>query len=252
MANPRVFLAGRVCVESDGRILDEAALPGPQGRLVFALLAAEHRRSVSRDELAAELWPDAAPRAWEAALRAVVSKVRASLAGVGLGGNALASAFGAYQLGLPGGTWVDLEAAAGAIHRAEGAIRAERREEAGGWALAARAVAERPFLPGAEGPWATATRHRLHEVRVRVLEVLSQVWRDREPALAARDAEEVLRLEPFRESGYRLLMRAHVAAGNRAEALRAYERCRRLFAEELGVDPSPETEAVFREALGSG
>ena len=30
-------------------------------------------------------------------------------------------------------------------------------------------------------------------------------------------------------------MEAHVAAGNRAEALRVYERCRRLLAEELGA-----------------
>ena len=44
-------------------------------------------------------------------------------------------------------------------------------------------------------------------------------------------------------------MEAHVAAGNRAEALRVYERCRRLLADELGTYPSPETESIFRELL---
>ena len=37
------------------------------------------------------------------------------------------------------------------------------------------------------------------------------------------------------------------ALGNRAEALRVYERCRALLAKELGTDPSPETQTVHRE-----
>src|SRR5206468_9904802 len=44
-------------------------------------------------------------------------------------------------------------------------------------------------------------------------------------------------------------MEAHVAAGNRAEALRVYERCRGLLADELGAYPSPETEAIYRGLL---
>ena len=44
-------------------------------------------------------------------------------------------------------------------------------------------------------------------------------------------------------------MQAHSAAGDDAEALRTYERCRRLLAEELGAYPSPETEALYREVL---
>jgi len=45
-------------------------------------------------------------------------------------------------------------------------------------------------------------------------------------------------------------MAAHDAAGNRAEALRAYQRARRLLADELGVDPSAETEAAYLSLLG--
>ena len=44
-------------------------------------------------------------------------------------------------------------------------------------------------------------------------------------------------------------MEAHVASGNRAEALRVYERCRRLLADELGTYPSPETESLYRGLL---
>ena len=44
-------------------------------------------------------------------------------------------------------------------------------------------------------------------------------------------------------------MEAHVAAGNRAEALQVYEQCRRLLADELGAYPSPETESIYRRLL---
>jgi peptide/nickel transport system substrate-binding protein len=62
-------------------------------------------------------------------------------------------------------------------------------------------------------------------------------------------AEQAIGLEPFRETGYRLLMEAHAADGNRAEGLRVYERCRRLLADELGAYPSPETESVYQRLL---
>ena len=58
-------------------------------------------------------------------------------------------------------------------------------------------------------------------------------------------------LDPFRESTHQNLMRAHVAAGNPAEALLVYERLRSLLADELGVDPSPESERLHLEVLRS-
>jgi DNA-binding SARP family transcriptional activator len=81
---------------------------------------------------------------------------------------------------------------------------------------------------------------------------LAEVWlANGEHALAVNGAAEVVALEPFRDSAYLRLMRAHVAAGNRAEALRVYENCRRLLADELGADPAPETQALYLQLLGS-
>ena len=39
-------------------------------------------------------------------------------------------------------------------------------------------------------------------------------------------------------------------AGNRAEALRAYEQCRDVLADDLGARPSSQTEAIYREVVG--
>ena len=105
---------------------------------------------------------------------------------------------------------------------------------------------------GEEGPWVTLKRSELRDVLVRAHECLSEpsIWHT-EPEYAVKYAKEAVALEPFRETSYQLLMRAHAAVGNRAEALRVYERCRSLLSEELGVPPSPQTEAVYLEILRS-
>jgi DNA-binding SARP family transcriptional activator len=249
----RVFLAGRVAVVgSGGRVVDEGSLPGLQGRVVLAMLAAERQRSLSHDELAEELWGEERPPAWENGLKALISKLRTALADVGMDGQTIAGAFGLYQLKLPPSTWIDLEAAADALHKAETLVAKVRSDEAAGWALAARAITSRPFVEGANGHWVERRRAWLRDLYLRSLEVLAEVWiRRRDPILALADVEEALRSEPFRESLYRLLMRAHADAGNRAEALRVYERCRRLLADDLGVGPSPETEAIYLDIVRS-
>jgi DNA-binding SARP family transcriptional activator len=65
-------------------------------------------------------------------------------------------------------------------------------------------------------------------------------------------AADVLSAEPFDEMGCQALMRAHAAAGNRAEALRVFANCRKLFRDELGAEPSEQTAAVFLSILRAG
>lgn len=249
----RIYLTGRVLVEESGAVLlDERRLMGRQGRLAFAFLVGEHLRAVSRDELAEELWLGAVPPSWERSLSALISKLRALLASAGVPGVALTGSFGHYQLLLPADVWIDVAAASEAIDRAESALRRDESQEAWGWAQVAYQISRRTFLMGEDGPWATLKRSELGEVLVRAHECLSEpsIWH-KEPAFAVKHAKEAVAIEPFRETGYQLLMRAHAAVGNRAEALRAYERCRTFLSEELGVTPSPQTEAVYLDILRS-
>lgn len=59
----------------------------------------------------------------------------------------------------------------------------------------------------------------------------------------------MLKLDPYRESAYRQLMLAHAAAGNRASALLAYERCRGRLAADLGIAPSSALQALHLDLL---
>jgi DNA-binding SARP family transcriptional activator len=158
----------------------------------------------------------------------------------GLPDVALGASFGHYRLSLPPDVWIDVEAATRAIDRAESALQGNEPQEAWGWAHVAHQISRRPFLMGEESPWVTLKRSELRDVLVRAHECLSEpsIWHT-EPEYAMRNAAEAVILEPFRETSYQLLMRAHAAVGNRAEALRVYQRCRCLLSEELGVSPSP-------------
>ena len=69
---------------------------------------------------------------------------------------------------------------------------------------------------------------------------------NRELAVAIQHAEEILEVEPYRETAYQELMRLHATMGNRAEALRVFVRCRNRLRSELGTTPSSETEGVWR------
>jgi DNA-binding SARP family transcriptional activator len=248
----RLYLAGNVAVEHGDALVTEKRLPGRQGRLTLAVLGWERVRAVSVDELADVVWDGEPPGAWQTALRALVSKLRSALSGLGADAG-IEHAFGCYQLRLPPDTWVDVEAASAAVHEAEAALRAGDLPAANGAALVANAIARRPFLAGDAGGWVERRRDHLRQVRVRALEVRGRVaLANGDPAGAARDAEIVIELEPYRETAHVLLMRAHAAAGNAAQALAAYERLRTTLADELGASPSPETESAFLQILGGG
>jgi len=76
------------------------------------------------------------------------------------------------------------------------------------------------------------------------------VLRDREYATPLSSIREVVRLEPYRESAYRRLMRMLDRNGDRAEAVRVYLECERLLKQDLAVSPSDETVALYREIAG--
>jgi len=248
-----VQLCGGVEVEADRRALSDALFGGRQGRLVFAFLVCERHRAVRREELADLLWPEQLPDSWSASLSAVVSRLRRLLTEAGLEGtSALVSAAGSYQLILPPDATVDIEQLAAAVAEAETTADAGDVERAVQAASAAEHVAARGFLTD-DCDWVDQWRERVHDLRVRAALARSVAHLAAGSSGRAVDAaRDALALDPSREAAFRQVMRALAAAGERGEALRVWERCRITLVEELGVDPAPETEAVYLEILGAG
>ncbi len=242
----RVTVAGRVTISVDGGPAAESG-PGRLGSLALAYLACERRRPVGRAELADVLWGEDLPASWEQLLRGLTAKMRVTIGQAGLEPTTvLTTANGALQLHLPAKTVLDVEQAATDLAAGRDALKADDPAAARERGEAARDIAARQFLPGATGAWAERRQAELRALEVEALELIARAAiAQGEWAGAVAAAEQAVALEPFRESAYVALMTGLANAGNRGEALKAYERCRRLLADELGVRPSDATESAY-------
>jgi pentatricopeptide repeat protein len=240
----RIQLCGPLVIERAGERL-EPRLPGRQGRLLFAYLAVNRHRLVGRDQLTDALWPDQPPSATDSALNALLSKLRRALGAEAVEGRS------SLRLRL-GEAWVDIEAAAEAIHRAESSIALEDWTRAWAPSLVALFVAEREFLPGEDANWIDDQRRHLAEIRLRALESYAGAGLEiggTELSGATRAGHQLVHLAPLRESGYRCLMQALAAQGNVAEALRVYSRLCDALRDQLGVSPGVLTRAVYEKLV---
>lgn len=241
----RIQICGPIVIEIDGGRI-ESSLPSRQGRLLFALLVLNRHRTVPRSEIVDALWQTGGPDAADAALSALLSRLRRALPSARIEGR------GTVRL-IFDDAWVDIEAAEEAIHGAESAVLREDWPRAWATAQGAMFTARRGFLPGEEADWIDETRRHLETIHVRALEAYgaAALGLGSTELPAAREAGRALvRIAPLRESGYRLLMRALATEGNPAEALRVYEILRITLRDELGVNPSEPTERIYRELLG--
>jgi len=246
----RVYVCGRVMIERRERVLIDAALAGPQGRLLFAFLATRRNQAIAKTQVIDAVWGTRTPPSADTTINAITSKLRAALRSLGIPApHGVATEVGTYQFLVPN-VWIDLEHARTAIDRAEGALRRDAPQAAWPDANVAAAIASQSFLPDEQHPWVRQQREMIARVLRRALLVLSVVsTRNGEYELGIQHAAEALAAEPFDELACQALMRAHAAAGNRAEALRVYSKCRKLFRDELGATPSPQTESVFLQIL---
>ena len=231
-------------------MLREADFPARQGRRLWTYLVLHRRWPAGRDELAGAIWatqsptPGTSPSARSSAGSAPLSGPLAAAAP----GLTIRGEVGRYELTLPPGAVVDHERARAGHHAAEVALRDGDWGTALSESLVAMGIAGRGFLGGEEGPWIEGERRALADLRLHALECTVEAeLRRGNPADAEREAEQLLLLDPLRESGYRLLMRALAAGGNAAQAVRVMETCRRTLRAEGGLSPSAETELLFGE-----
>jgi DNA-binding SARP family transcriptional activator len=227
--------------------------PG-QTQIALAWLVLERDRGTTRDGLADVVWPNQLPRTWGSALRSLVSRLRAFLAttlALPSSAQSIVAQGGRYLVRLPDDVVVDIEEAARSVAAAQDALAAGDFAAALRLATVGADILRCPFLPAHDGPWVAAKRDHLSELLLAALETGGQAALElRDPARALMLADEAAALAPLRESAHRCRMAAHAASGNRGQALRAYQDVRRLLAEELGVDPAPDTEAAYLELLG--
>ncbi len=244
----RVQLCGRLSVEVGGVQLAER-LRGRQARLLLAYMLLNRSRHVGREELIGAVWPERAPVSQDAALRTLLSRLRSAVGASALAGRE------ELILALPEPVWVDFEAAGAELQRAVQAL--EQGDARSAWALAQVPlnIASRGLLPGAQAGWLESHRRELDDVRLQALEVVGRAglrMGGAQLSSVERAARALIDSEPYRESGYVLLMDALAARGNVAEGMRVFERLRTLLRDELGTAPSRDAISAYERLLRPG
>jgi DNA-binding SARP family transcriptional activator len=200
---------------------------GSQRLVAFLAL---HNRLLPRVYVAGVLWPEVPTSRANANLRAGLWRLPAAC-------RRLVDQ-STQHLRLAAGVKVDLHSAAALAQRLlDHSCRCAEAD----LGVAARRALSAELLPTwyDDDDWVLVERERFHQLRLHALEAMCQRL-----TAAGRYGEAVeaglaaVVAEPLRESAHRALIEAHLAEGNYGEANRQYERCRRVLAEELGIEPS--------------
>lgn len=188
------------------------------------VLAPGHR--MHRAQIMEALWPESDPEASGTNLRKAVHFARLAIGDE----QAIVNERGVLVLGSGASVESDVEHFEAAVQRGlDVGDRAMYR--------AAADLYRGELLPDdVYESWSVEPRARL---RWRYLEVLHA------GALWDRLAEE----DPTDERAARALMRAHLEAGERREAIRSFERLREALRDHLGVGPDPATVALYEDVL---
>ncbi|HEX9819522.1 MAG TPA: BTAD domain-containing putative transcriptional regulator [Methylomirabilota bacterium] len=218
------------------------SLPGRKAQALLAFLALPLGRAHPRDKLAALLWGGIREESARASLRQTLFVVRKALGeaeGVVLRqeGEALALA--------PGVVEADVAVFERAV--ADGTPEALERAAAlyQGDLLAGLVLAEAPFEE-----WLLGERERLRELALEALaRLLAHQRKSGAVELAAGTGLRLLALDPLQEAVHRALMRLYADLGRRGTALRQYQQCVGVLGRELGIEPEPETKALYQEIL---
>ena len=236
-------LSVRVLGEFSVDGLEPAALGSRKARTLLRLLALGRGGFVPVHAIIDGLWGDRPPSRPADQLSVLISRLRTAL-----GRERLEHGDTGYRLHYD---WLDADELM--------ALSAEvqRRLAAGNARGAATAAAASLSLIRGEvrsdgdlGDWADAELAGLERQVIRSRRVAATALAAAGNWLQASDlAAAAVERDPYDEDSLRLLMRVNVSGGRVGAALAAYARVRERLAEELGADPSPETESLHAAIL---
>ncbi|GII61875.1 SARP family transcriptional regulator [Sphaerisporangium krabiense] len=222
---------------------DGAAVPvaGPRPRGLLVMLALEAGGVVTTERLIDGQYGDAPPPGAGNAIQAQVSRLRRALP------TGLVEFHGTgYRLAAEPGD-VDAHRFARLAGEGRHLLAAARHADAARALREALALWRGPAL--ADLPHGHARAAGLDELRLTAAEDLVEAELALPHGGSVAEIRRLVAEHPLRERPRGQLMRALHAAGRRAEALEAFDEARRLLADELGIDPSPELAAIHLDVL---
>lgn len=240
-----IFLLGQVSIKGDGE-----PVMGFTTRKELALFVylAYTGRAYSREELGEMLWSDRPAGQALANLRTVLTNLRRRLGAYLV----IEDDRIAFQPGK--GYWIDVVelrrglAQAEAGRRDSGVSRAQGLQLARALKLYRGDFLEKFNLREARTfeEWAAVEREVSHQAMLEGARQLSRFYLERRQSLPAIEStRQWLKLDPLDERAHQQLMRLLALNDQRSAALQEYALCQQLLQAELGIEPAPETQALY-------
>jgi predicted ATPase/DNA-binding SARP family transcriptional activator len=244
----QVDVLGETGLVNGANAVRGAALGGRRARVALVALALS-RQQLPADRLASIIWGDELPATWPVALRGVIRGLRTACAPVGGGEqHVIATAPSGYR--LADGVTVDVEVARDDLGRVAELMAQGRHQAAIALAEPISRLSGSQLLVGEEADWLEPHRRAVDALALRALEsVVAAAGALGEHDTAVAAARRGVAVEPLDERAHRALIAALDRSGDRAGAVQAYEQCRALLADQLGIDPSGETVETYLAVL---
>src|SRR6266581_4378840 len=248
MSTLRIYLFGKFGVRHNEQVLDGFDARKVQELFCCLLLHRDH--SLPRETLASLLWPDTTTVQSKKNLRQTLWQLQSALGSHNerVKGRILLVEQDWVQLNSEAGIWLDVavfEQAYNLVQKTPG------QELDGSQAQLLQDTVQLyqgPLLEGWYQDWCLLERERLQSMYLTMLDKLmsfSEVHYDYETGLLY--GMRIMCYDRARERTHRRMMRLYYLLGDRAEALRQYERCAAALEEELGISPSKSTIAIYRQ-----
>ncbi|MFG1870109.1 AfsR/SARP family transcriptional regulator [Micromonospora arborensis] len=227
----------------------ESTVTAGRDRIVLAMLLLRPGRLVPVDELVDAVWEERPPVTARAQLQTCVSRLRRRFTELGLAPETIVTDPAGYGVRVAP-TDLDAEVFARGVEAARAAVAAGRLIDARTEFRAALALWRGPALSGISSRSVRRRAHALDEQRLTALEECVDVELRLGPGVELIDElAESVDQHPLRERLRGQLMLALSSAGRQADALGAYREGRRLYAEELGIEPGAELQELHQRVL---
>jgi DNA-binding SARP family transcriptional activator len=200
-------------------------------RLLAFLALRDH--AITRTALAKTLWPEVSTEDAHSSLRSALSRLN--------GIRRTVVRVTSQELCLVEGVSVDIREARLLAHRILNP-GAGRVSDMADQAITTLSV---DLLPDWYDDWAVVEAEEWRQLRLLALDTLAErLTASGRYGDATSAALAAVRAEPLREKAHATLIRTYLAEGNRAEAISAYEHYRALLQTELGLEPTPQIQAL--------
>ena len=246
----RIYTFGRFGVVAGERGLAVETWQRKQAVTLLKFLSHNPGRVVHRERLIELLWPDSEEEQGRKRLKVTVYFLRRKLREAGLGDDVVKTVGPGYLL-REDRVWIDRLEFENLARRGEELATQGDEDGAKRSLEAAQRLYRGDYLEeDLYADWCAEERENLCEIYFDLMTNLAERQAVRGNfASAAQACRTVLVREPCREVMHRTLMRYLMQSGRPDQALTQYAQCCRVLADELGVNPSSETEKLYRSIV---